>query len=91
MNKPFHELIEETRRVAKGVGDTELNRLNTALGYWAPEVKEQCFWYGHRSVWGYLDILEQYFQDHEEVLYIYNDFMDTFYYGVLETRQTSRT
>lgn len=77
--KPFHKILQETHRVANGLGAAELNRLNQALGYWAPEMREHCFWYGSGSVWGYLDILNNYFQDNKQVYNIYNDFMDTYY------------
>ena len=79
MSKPFHKILEETHRVANGLGDAELSRLNTAMGYCAPEMREHCFWYGHGGVWGYLDILNNYFQDNDEVYNIYNDFMNTYY------------
>ena len=77
--KPFHEILQETHRVANGLGAAELSRLNTAMGYWAPEMREHCFWYGSGTVWGYLDILNNYFQDNKQVYNIYNDFMDTYY------------
>ena len=89
--KPFHQILQQTHTVANGVGYAELSRLNEAIRYWAPEMREHCFWYGHGCVWGYLDILNNFFQDNKEVYDIYNDFMDTFYNGVPETRQTSRT
>jgi len=77
--KPFHKILEETQRVSNGLGDAEIARLNQALGYWAPERTEQFFWYGNGSVWGYLDILNNYFQDNKEVYTIYSDFMNTYY------------
>ena len=77
--KPFHQILQQTHTVANGVGIAELSRLNEAIRYWAPEMREHCFWYGHGCVWGYLDILNNLFQDNKEVYDIYNDFMDTYY------------
>ena len=75
----FHNILEKTKRVSNGVGHAEIARLNSALYYWAPERTEQFFWHGNGSVWGYLDILNNYFQDNTEVYAIYSDFMNTYY------------
>ena len=77
--KQFVNVIVDTYRASNGLGVAELHRLNRALGYWAPEMREHCFWYGQGAVWGYLDILNNYFQDNEEVKRIYNNFMNENY------------
>ena len=77
--KPFHKILEETRRVSNGVGHAELSRLSSAMKYWAPETRERWFWSGNGSTWGYLDILNNYFQENTEVYAIYSDFMNTYY------------
>jgi len=79
MIKLFQKILQDTHRVSNGVGHAEIARLNQALSYWAPEMREHCFWYGNGSVWGYLDILNNYFQDNKEVYTIYSDFMNTYY------------
>ena len=75
----FAKFIHDTLIVAQGVGVADLNRLNQAMGYWAPEVKESWFWYGHGGILGYLDILNIYFRENKQVYNIYNDLMDTHY------------
>ena len=75
----FNQVLGRTINVANGVGQAELSRLNTAMIHWAPELRERCFWYGNGSVWGYLDILNNYFKDNNEVYNIYIDFMNTYY------------
>jgi len=75
----FHNILEKTKCVSNGVGHAEIARLRQALFYWAPERTEQFFWHGNGSVWGYLDILNNYFQDNKEVYAIYSDFMNTYY------------
>ena len=79
MTKPFFQILQKTRKVANGVGLAEINRLNQNMGYWAPEIREHYFWFGHGGVWGYLDILNNYFQDNDEVYDIYNDFIKEHY------------
>lgn len=79
MSKPFSKIIQDTFAVSNGVAGAELSRLNTAMSYWAPEMREHCFWYGRGSVWGYLDILNNYFQDNDKVFNIYTDFMNEHY------------
>ena len=79
MNKPFFKIIHETSRVSNGLGSAELSRLNKSLSYWAPEIREHCFWYGQGGVWGYLDILNNYFKDNREVYGIYRNFVDEYY------------
>ena len=75
----FNQVLDRTINVANGVGVAELSRLNTAMIHWAPEIRERHFWHGTGSVWGYLDILNNYFKDNNEVYTIYNDFMNTYY------------
>ena len=79
MSKPFQKILHETQCAADGLGMAELSRLNESLRYWAPEMKEHCFWYGQGNVWGYLDILNNYFQDNTEVRRVYKKFMDDYY------------
>lgn len=72
---PFTKIIRDTLIEAQGVGVADLNRLKQAMGYWAPEVKESWFWYGHGGVLGYLDILNSNFQDNKAVRNIYTKFI----------------
>lgn len=76
---PFGRIINETLEVAGGEGVADLCRLNEAVGYWAPEVKESWFWYGHGAILGYLDILNAYFQHNRKVRDIYTGFMEEYY------------
>ena len=76
---PFTKIINETLEVAEGNGVADLNRLKQAMGYWAPEVKESWFWYGHGGVLGYLDILNAYFGENKRVRNIYTGFLETHY------------
>lgn len=75
MKKSFTNIINQTIRASEGIGVADLQRLNQAIGYWAPEMKESWFWYGHGSVVGYLDILNNNFQDNRAVRDIYTRFL----------------
>ena len=79
MSIPFGRFINETLEVAEGEGVADLCRLKQAVGYWAPEVKESWFWYGHGGVMGYLDILNNYFQNNRKVRDIYIGFLEEYY------------
>lgn len=79
MSIPFGRFISETLEVAEGEGVADLSRLIQAVGYWAPEVKESWFWYGHGGVMGYLDILNNYFQNNRKVRDIYTRFLEEYY------------
>ena len=76
---PFGRVINETLSESRGVGEADLCRLSQAVGYWAPEVKESWFWYGHGGIVGYLDILNNYFRDNSKVRSIYRKFLETYY------------
>ena len=75
----FHNILEKTKHVSNGVGHADIDRLKSALYYWSPEKQEQYFWHGTGSVWGYLDILNNYFEDNNEVYDIYIEFMNSYY------------
>ena len=79
MIKPYSKIIRDTRAVSNGRGDADLSRLCVALGYWAPEMIEYWFWYGHGGVWGYLDILNNYFKENKDVRSVYTNFMHKYY------------
>ena len=79
MSIPFGRFICETLEVAEGEGVADLSRLIQAVGYWAPEVKESWFWYGHGGILGYLDILNIYFQNNRKVRDIYTGFLEEYY------------
>mgnify|MGYP001458819590 CR=1 FL=1 len=76
---PFTRIIQETLTEAQGVGVSDLCRLNQAMGYWAPEVKESWFWYGHGAILGYLDILNGFFRENKKVRDIYSKFLEEYY------------
>lgn len=78
---PFARIIQNTIIESQGVGVADLNRLNQAMGYWAPEVKERWFWYGHGGILGYLDILNGYFRENKKVRDIYCNFVHSYYKG----------
>ena len=80
----FVIILDKTSAVSEGVGHGDISRLRQALGYWAPELVEQRFWYGAGSTLGYLDILNTYFQDNDSVRTIYNNFMNTMYKSTIE-------
>ena len=75
----FHTVINDTLREADGQGVSDLCRLNQALGYWAPEVKESWFWFGHGGILGYQDILNSFFTENQRVRDIYTKFLATHY------------
>tara|TARA_B110000858_G_scaffold77533_1_gene89886 strand:- start:9426 stop:9686 length:261 start_codon:yes stop_codon:yes gene_type:complete len=79
MSIPFGRIISETLDEAGGEGVADLCRLSQAVGYWAPEVKESWFWYGHGGVLGYLDILNNNFQNNRRVRDIYTGFLEEYY------------
>ena len=79
MSIPFGRIISETFQVAEGEGVADLCRLNEAMAYWAPEVKESWFWYGHGGVLGYLDILNNNFGENKRVRNIYTGFLEEYY------------
>ncbi len=76
---PFGRIISETLNETRGTGAADLCRLSQAVGYWAPEVKESWFWYGHGGILGYLDILNNYFRDNRKVRSIYTEFLEKYY------------
>jgi hypothetical protein len=76
---PFSRIIDETLAQARGGGVADLCRLKQAVGYWAPEVKENWFWYGHGGILGYQDILNIYFKDNREIRGIYTGFLEAYY------------
>lgn len=76
---PFCRIINNTLNESRGVGAADLCRLRQAVGYWAPEVKESWFWYGHGGILGYLDILNNNFRDNSNVRSIYTEFLEKYY------------
>lgn len=76
---PFGRIIMSTLSESRGVGEADLCRLSQAVGYWAPEVKESWFWYGHGGILGYLDILNNNFRDNSKVRSIYTEFLEKYY------------
>lgn len=78
---PFTRVIQKTLMESEGIAVADLNRLNQAMGYWAPGVKESWFWYGHGAILGYLDILNGYFRENKKVRDIYSNFVYSYYKG----------
>ena len=76
---PLLRIINATLEESHGDGVADLCRLKQAVGYWAPEVKESWFWYGHGGIVGYLDILNTYFKDNRKVRNIYTAFVEEYY------------
>ena len=76
---PFRKILEDTMEVSGGIGMADIRRLHEAVRYWAPEVRERWFWYGHCGVVGYLDILNNYFHDNDDVRCVYSNFMNEHY------------
>jgi len=79
----YQTIIQDTLEEAHGEGVADLCRLNQAVGYWAPEVKESWFWYGRGAISGYLDILNHNFQGNRAVRSLYTNFLETHYTGNL--------
>jgi hypothetical protein len=75
----FHTVINDTLGEAEGEGVADLCRLNEAMGYWAPEVRESRFWFGHGGILGYQDILNSFFSENQRVRAIYRNFLETHY------------
>jgi hypothetical protein len=78
MRDKYFDVLVKTLDIVQGSGKAELTRLLESLGYWAPEVRQKWFWYGQGTIMGYLDILNNYYQDNEDVRQLYKTFKETF-------------